>query len=328
MAERTTITQRLQIGVETVPGTPVAASVRLQSANVNITPDGGFQIIRGAGAKYPAIAALGKDFAGGSLEGGPTYTELVYFLAGLLGPATISTPGGATDARDWDWDIATYDVQDPTTLTLERGSDVQAERAAGAAITGLGIDYSRDALDLSGDVIATAFEEGFTLTSSVPDLDLIPVLPREVDIFLDDTAAGLGTTKELRVLQASWALGDRFGALWPLNSALSSYAALYETEPSGDVKLMMEADTAGMALFDTMRAGSSKFLRIAAASPTEIEAGYNYELDVDLAVKVNDIPDYSDEDGLYAVGWNMGLFHDPTWGMSGHIRLRTSLTAL
>lgn len=329
MAERTTISQRVQIGVEVTPGTAVAATRRLQSAEISISPDGGVQVIRGAGAKWPALAALGKEFAGGSLDGAPTYTELVYFLAGILGDPTITPVVGATAAYDWEWDIETYDVQDAKTLTIERGSNLQAERTTGAVLTGLGIEYNRDELSLSGDMLARAFETGFTLTAAgVTDLPLVPVLPREIDVYLDDTAAGLGTTKLLRVLSASWEMGDRFGALWPLNSALPSYAATYEIEPSADVSLTMAADAVGMGLFDTMRAGSTKFLRIGSASDTEIEAGFPYEMDVDLAVKVDDLPDYSDEDGIYAVGWNFGLFHDSDFGKAGHIRVRNGLAAL
>lgn len=328
MAERTTITQRVQVGPEVTPGTAVAATKRLQSADISLSPDGGISVFRGAGAKFPAIASIGKEFAGGSLDGTPTYTELVYFLSMLLGPATI-VQVGADNAWDWTWDIETYDVQDPKTFTVERGSSVQAEQAAGMALTALGIEYSRDELTLSGDAIAQAFTTGFTLTAAPPvvDLDLVPVLPKQVDIFLDDTAAGLGTTKLLRVLAASWELGDRFGALWPLNSALPSYAALYEIEPSADVSLTMEADATGMGLFSEMRAGDTRFLRIGSSGGV-IDGTSNYEMEVDLAVKIDDIPDFSDEDGIYAIGWEMGLFHDPTWGKAGSIRIRTSLETL
>lgn len=329
MAERTTITQRVQIGKETTPGTGVAANKRLQSLSIDLSPDGGIDVFRAAGAKFPALASLGKEFAGGDVEGQPTYTELVYAVAGILGAPTISTPGGATTARDWDWDINTYAVQDPQTYTVERGSSVQAEKAVGAAFTGLGIEYSRDELNVTGSMIAQAFTTGITMTASPTDLDLVPILPKQVDVFLDDTAAGLGTTKLLRALAASWSLDDRFAGVWPLNSALPSYAALIETEPSAEAGLTLEADAVGMGLFSTMRAGSTKFLRISASGGADsIETGFDFEMEVDLAVKVTDIPDFSDEDGVYAVGWTFGLFGDATWGKAGHIRIRTNLAAL
>lgn len=331
MAERTSITQIVQIGVEATAGTAVAATKKLQSVGFELSPDGDVNTFRAAGSKFPAIASLGKEFAGGDISGQPTYTELVYPLSSLLGDATISTPVGATTARDWDWDIKSSAAQEGKSLTVERGSAVRAERVAGAIVPEFGIDYSRDELSLSGSLLAMAFEDGITLTNleATPSalLALIPVLPKEVDVYLDTLHTALGTTKLLRCLTASWSVGDRFGALWPLNSSLPSYATTFETEPSSEVNLTMEADASGMALLPVMRAGSTRFLRIAATGGL-IEAGFSYELVVDLACKVTDVPDYSDEDGVWAVGWNMGLFADPNWGKAGHIRLRTSLSAL
>lgn len=327
MAERTTITQQVQLGVETTPGTGVAANKLLQAMSIDLKPDGGIDVFRAAGAKFPALAVLGKEFAGGGAEGQPTYTEIVYPLSGILGPATITTPATGVLSRDWDWDISTADVQDPKTFTIERGSSIQAEKVVGAAFTGLGMEYTRDELSLTGDVIAQAFTTGATMTPAPTALALVPVLPKEVDVFLDDTAAGIGTTKLLRALDASWNLSDRFGAVWPLNSALASYAALIETEPKGECGLTLEADASGMALFATMRAGTTKFLRIKATGSI-IEGALTYELVADFAVKVTEIPDFSDEDGVYAVGWGFQMFGDPVWAKVGHIRVRTILTAL
>lgn len=326
--ERTTITQSVQLGVEVTPGTAVPANKRLQSAAVNLSPDGDITTIRASGAKFPAIAALGKEFAGGDIEGAPTYTELAYFLAGLLGDPVITTPGGATDARLWTWPISVSAVQEGKTFTLERGSSVQAERVTGAAITALGIDYTRDELSLSGEVLARAFETGATMTAAPTDLALVPMLPKEVDVFLDTTVGGIGTTKLLRALAASWNIGDRFGALWPLNSALPSYAATYEIEPSSEIGLTLEADAVGMGLQAVMRAGATRFLRIQSQSGTEIEAGFPYRLRFDAAVKVTDIPDMSDEDGLWGVGWQFGLFAGFGADLAGEISLQTSLLAL
>ena len=328
MAERTTITNGVQIGVEVTPGTAVPADKKLLSASINLGGAGDVNVIRGSGSKFPAIASLGKDFAEGDIEGAPTYTELAYFLAGLLGTPTITTPVGATDARLWTWPIHVSAVQEGKTFTVEQGSAVQAERSVGLAVTGLGIDYSRDELSLSGDVLGQAFQTGHTLTGSPTELALVPILPKEIDVYLDTTIGALGTTKLLRALTASWNIGDRFGALWPLNSALPSYATTFETEPSSEINLTLEADAVGMGLYSVLRTGVSRFLRIQALSGTEIEAGFPYRLRFDGAVKVTDVPDMSDEDGIWAVGWQFGLFSGFGTDLAGEISLQTSLLAL
>lgn len=326
--ERTIITNGIQVGVEVTPGTAVPANKKLLSAAINLTGAGDVNVIRGSGSKFPAIAALGKDFAEGDLEGGPTYTELAYFLSGLLGDPVISTPGGATDARLWTWPINVTAPQEGKSFTIEQGSSVAAERTSGAVITGLGIEYTRDELSLSGDVLARAFETGATLTAAPAEIPLVPILPKEIDVYLDSTIGGLGTTKLLRALSASWNIGDRFGALWPLNSALASYAATFETEPSSEINLTLEADAVGLGLYAVLRAGSTRFLRIEATSGQEIEAGFPYQLRFDGAVKVTNVPDFSDEDGIYAVGWEFGLFSGFGADLAGEISLQTSLLAL
>lgn len=328
MTERTVITNGIQIGVEVTPGTAVPANKKLLSAAINLSGAGDVNVIRGSGSKFPAIASLGKDFAEGDLEGAPTYTEMAYFLAGLLGDPVITTPAGATNARLWTWPIRVSAPQDGKSFTVEQGSGVAAERTVGAVITGLGIDYTRDELSLDGDVLARAFETGATLTAAPAEIPLVPMLPKEIDVFLDTTAGGIGVTKLLRALAASWNIGDRFGALWPLNSALPSYAATFETEPSSEIGLTLEADTVGMGLYAVLRAGATRFLRIQAQSATEIEVGFPYRFRFDGAVKVTDVPDFSDEDGIYAVGWTFGLFSGFAAGLAGEISLQTSLTAL
>ncbi len=328
MAERTVITNGIQIGVEATPGVAVPADKKLLSAAINLSGAGDVQVIRGSGSKFPAIAALGKDFAEGDLEGAPTYTELAYLLSGLLGDPVISTPGGATNARLWTWPIRVSAPQEGKTFTVEQGSSVAAERTTGAVISGLSLDYTRDELSLGGSVLARAFETGATLTAAPTEIPLVPMLPKEVDVFLDDTVGAIGTTKLLRALAASWDISDRFGALWPLNSALPSYAATFETEPSSEIGLTLAADAVGMGLYDVLRAGSTRFLRIQAQSGTEIEAGFPYRFRFDGAVKVTDVPDFSDEDGLYAVGWQFGLFSGFGADLAGEITLQTSLLAL
>lgn len=327
MTERTVITNGVQVGVEATPGTAVPADKKLLSAAINLSGAGDVQVIRGSGSKFPAIAALGKDYADGDIDGAPTYTELAYFLAGLLGDPVITTPVGATNARLWTWPIRVSAPQDGKSFTVEQGSGVAAERTSGVVITGLGIDYSRDELSLSGDVLARAFETGITITAAPDEIPLVPMLPKEVDVYLDTTVGALGTTKLLRALSASWNISDRFGALWPLNSALASYAATFETEPSSEINLTLEADAVGMGLYAVLRAGSTRFLRIESTGQ-EIEAGYPYQLRFDGAVKVTDVPDFSDEDGIYAVGWQFGLFSGFGADLAGEISLQTSLDAL
>lgn len=321
MPERTSITQIVQIGPEVTPGTPVAATRKLSSVAINLSPDGNINTYRASGNKFPSIAALGKEWTGGDIEGAPTYTELMYLLSGILGaPTTTDTAGGAPYTHRWD--IKTSDVQEPQAFTAEYGSSMRAHRAAGLVIPELSMEINREEASLGGSVLAKAIEDGFTLTPALSAMALRPMLPNHFSIYSDATQAAFGTTKLLRALNAEFSLGDRFSALWPINAAETSYATTYEGEPSSEFTLTMEADAAGMAYLPVMRSGDTRYVRVEAV-------GSGDDLfTMDLALKVSDMYDFSDEDGIYAVEWTFGLFADPVWGKVGEITLVNDIPAI
>lgn len=318
MAERTSITQIVQIGPEVTPGTAVAATRKLSSVAINLSPDGNVNKYRAAGNKFPSIAALGKEWTGGDLEGAPTYTELMYLLSMILGLPTTTGAGPYTHV----WDIKTSDPQDPKSFTCEYGSSVRAHRSAGLVLPELGISINREEASLSGSVMAKAIEDGFTLTAALSAMALRPMLPNQFSIYSDATQAALGTTKLLRALNADFTLGNRFSALWPINAAETSYATTYEGEPSSDLSLTVEADAAGMGYLPVMRSGDSRFIRIEAVGTGDDQ------FTMDLSVKVDDMFDFTDEDGIYAAEWEFGLFADPTWGKAGEITLVNDIAAI
>lgn len=318
MAERTTITQIVQLGPESTPGTAVAATKKLSSVQIELSPDGNIESYRASGNKFPSVAALGKEWSAGDIEGVPTYTELMHLLSGILGLPTTTGSGPYTHV----WPIKTTDVQDPKTFTCEYGSAVRAHRIAGMVVPELSIAINREEVTLGGSVMGKAIEDGFTLTAALPQIELRPMLPTQFSVYSDTTAAGLGTTKLLRALNAEFSLGDRFSALWPINAAESSYATTYEVEPSSELTLMLEADSAGMAFLPLLRAGTSRFIRLEAIGTGDDECT------IDLCVKANDMFDFSDEDGIYAAEFTFGLFDDPTWGKAGEITLVNDIASV
>jgi hypothetical protein len=157
-------------------------------------------------------------------------------------------------------------------------------------------------------------------------LPLIPILPQQFDVYLDNSAAALGTTKLLRVLSVETDMGDRFNPLWAINSANTSYATTYETKIKPQVKLEMERDAAGMALVAVMRAGSTRFMRLKATGGAIGAANYSYSMD--MALQVSDAPAFDDRDGLATLSWTLDLVHDPTWSKAIHIDVVNTQSAL
>lgn len=332
MAERTLLTERVQLGFEASAGVAATVGHRLLSANIDFSPGGDVDAFRPSGSKFPAISSIGREWSEGDLEGKPTYDEMYVWLCLNLGvPTTVVDPNAdAPTAREHTWPINASDPQEPRTATLERGSSVRAQRALHMYLNSIGVEYSRASVDLSGDVMARAIEDGIVLTAAgITDFPLIPVLPKDTSIYLDTTLGAIGTTKLLRALQAEWNLGDRFGQVWPINSALDSFAAVYETEPDAEVNLTLEADAAGMALLPVLRAGDMRYVRFQTLGPV-IAGATRYELTCDFAVKARDMPGYGDEDDLMTIEWPFGMFIDGAWGTGqvGEIKLVNTTAAI
>lgn len=325
--ERSTISQVCQLGVEATPGTPVAATRKLSTMKIEAGVRVDVKTYRPSGYKFITVAAKGKESTGAKLSGPATFTEVVYPLSGILCAPTITTPVGATDARKWAWTPNSSGEDAVKTFTIEEGSAARAHRFGYGLMTDFGLKWSRDSMDLSGSMIGRRLEDGVALSAGATGLELIPVLADGVDVYLDPTAAGLGTTKLLRHISGSFDLNNRFGPLWTVNSAEDSFTAHVELEPKAEVKLLLAADAQGMALLETLRQGDTRYLRVEATGG-QIEAGQNYGLTLDMAVKVTNISDFSDSDGLYAAEFTFELAHDESWGKALTVEVVNKLAAL
>ncbi len=437
MSERTTITQVTQIGVESTPGTAVAATKKLGATSIEPSIQAEVQTFRPAGVKFNTIAAFGKDWTEASIEGPASYTDLAYLLAGALSYAAPAQQGGTT-AYLWTF-TPSHTAEDVVkTYTVERGSAVRAGRFSYGTVNEVGISFSRESVEVSGSMLGQQYEDDvhlstnatytltanaappsagtFTLTYSgqttgaidsdatpaevetalealstigagnvevtatvaegagtlavannvytvefvntlaqaprtltgtftnltasgsialaagvvgvVPTaVALQPVLPTEVSVYLDASAAALGNTKLTRAFQAEWKIGNRFGPLWPLDSDNGSFATTIETAPEATLTLMVEADEEGMGPLAAMRAGTKQFIRIEAVGPT-IASTYTWELTLDLCGLVSEIGEFSDEDGVYAVQWTFAAAYDATWTKALTVALQNTLAGL
>lgn len=328
MPERASIFQTTQIGVESTPGTSVAASKALQSLGITLGIKPDIKTFRAAGRKYKALAVMGKEWTAGKLDGLATYSEIIYPLSSLVNYAA-PVQQGATPAYLWTFSSDTDGPDTVKTFTIEQGSSVRAHKCTYGQMVSLSGSISREEFRLSGDLIGQALTDGITMTTTPTLLDLVPILPTDFDVFTADTQAGLAAASALeRVLSVEWNLGDRFAPIWPLGTANGTgFPAMVEKEPATAVKIMMEADAAGMDLLTNMRAGSVFFLRLKAVGDL-IDTTYYYTYQHDFCLRVTGVDEFSDEDGLYAIGWNCELFHDATWGKAFEIQITNEQTAL
>lgn len=181
-----------------------------------------------------------------------------------------------------------------------------------------------------GTTPAPAFST--TTQGSGPSLRLIPIIPPQVDIYLDSGSGALGTTKLTRVLNAGFSIGNRYGPLWVLDSAQTSFVTHIETEPTLEFSITLEADAAAQhastGLVAFMRDSSTKFLRLKAVGPA-LENGADTNLfQLDLAGKVTKSSDFKDQDGVYAIEYTFTGVHDGGWGKAFEITLQNRYATL
>lgn len=334
MPERSTVSQLVQVGIETTPGTPVAATKKLTA--LSIDPSASFEIdrFRPRGYKFDTLTATNKESVEADLEGQPTYSEIIYPLSSLLTtPVTTQIMDGATPTGAYRhiFTPAVSAEDTPKTLTVEVGSSFRAHRFAYGLVTEMGLSFSRDEVSLDGAMIGTKLEDGITLTSSgVTTVDLVPILPTQIDVYMDNAFGGLGTTKLGRVLSTEVSIGDRYNPLWVLDSAKESWVAHIETAVDATMSIVMEADAQGMALLQAARSGDTRFFRMKATGP-EIYDGavtVNYLFQIDLAGKIDDVGDFSDADGVYAVEFTFRIVYDGSWTKALSIEVINKLAAL
>lgn len=326
MPERASLHQGVQVGVEVTPGTAVSANKKLQSISIDPSISADIKTFRPMGGKFSTLAAIGKEWTKAKLSGQLVYTDVVYLLSSCMSYAAPAQQA-ATAAYKWTFAPGQSDVDTVKTFTVEAGGSVRAHKMAYGLCNQFGYKITRDEANVSGEMMGQRLTDGITLTASPTSLALQPVLPTQVNVYLDGASGDLGTTQLLRALAVDFELADRFGPVWPLDSSQASYATHVETEPKATFKLLMEADSVGMGLLTHMRSSAKRFLRVAATGPV-IEGAYNYSFIHDLCGIVSEVSEFSDQDGVYAIEWTFNVTYDATWTKAMQLEVINTLTGL
>jgi hypothetical protein len=174
-----------------------------------------------------------------------------------------------------------------------------------------------------GTFAATAGTAGAAPT----EVPAVPIVPKTIDVFVDLTAAGLGTTQMNRGYNVGIKLGNRNLPVWALKSSATSWDGRAPGVPSSALSLTLGCDTQGTNFLTQLRAGQPIFFRVQATGPL-ISGGGNCSLVWDSCMLINKPHAYSDESGVYAVKLEGVFSHDSTWGKALNVVLVNALAAL
>ncbi len=328
MAERTQVTQVAQIGVEATKGTAVATTKQLPSFSVITGIDGDSTMINQAGLKFPTQFAPGKDFSTAKWSGIPSHDELIYILSSLM-VAVAGVQQGATTAWLWTFTISGSTEDTIKTYTVENGSSVRAHKFPYGLFTELSLKGDRSKITADATMIGQLTTDGITLTAGNTVVLQQPLLAKEIDVSIDTTSAGLGGTKFTRVLKWECNIKNRFGPLWTVDSTATSWAVHVELPINATIKVLVEADAAGMGLLADWRAGNKKFIRIKDTSPVLAGTAFPYATTIDMCGVMTGPPkEFSNSDGVYAIEFEFGAVFDATWAKAITIAIMSKTTAL
>lgn len=293
--------------------------------------------LRPEGTKYALLQILGKEWTEADISGMAVYTELPYAFASVISaPVVTSILDGATPtgATRWVFRSNTFGDDAPQTFTVEQGSSFRAHRFSHAIIPEYTWEWSREEIELGGTMIGRAIEDGVTLTASPTLLPQVPVKPDQLSVYLDDTAAGIGGTKQTRVLKGECNISDRYSPLWVVDAAQPSFVSTVETEPTVEFKVLQMADSQAAVNAIAMRAGTTRFMRLRGVgsqiyAPTVgLPQGVSHQVTWDMAGQVSDISPFEDEDGVFAVEYTFTTVHDPAWERAFQVEVITTTSAL
>jgi len=321
MSEKASIFQTVQVGIETTPGTPVAASKKLLACSIVPSVKVEAEPFRAAGNKYSSLVSLNKEWTEAKLEGRLTYNEILYLLSSLLSKPTPTLQG--TGTYKWVFSSDTAGEDAGKSLTVEQGDATTAWRSAGVRVAGLKFSFSRNEITMDGDAVGEPLETGITLTASPTSMTPRVVLPTQLSLVMEDKQADLATgTPITRGFSLEWSLLNKIGLVWPIGGDPFTV----ETEPTLEAVLKLATDSVGMGLLTKMRTGSTKWFRLEAEGAT-IESTYKYTFRIDFPGIISDVGEFSDEDGVYLIEYTLTGVHDATWAKAFEITVINDVAA-
>ena len=268
--------------------------------------------------------------------------DAVYSLAidGTVSGGTFTLTYSAQTTGAIDYDATAAEVQ--TALEALSNIGVGDVRCTGGPldsdpviITFTG-DLGDQTITLTGTFSSLTAAPGTSAVTSaqvgqaINTLSALPVIPGNVNVYYDTTYGNIGTTKLTRVFEADVNISSRFSPMWVLDSSQTSFAATVETAPEVTARLKLAANQVGMGFLDTIRTGTTGYLRIESVGPAlpAPDAGNNYLFRVDMAVKVESPDNMGDMDGAMSVDWSFRAVDDSDFGGAYQFTVQNLTTAL
>lgn len=317
-----------QFGVESTPGSGVAANKKLDSFGVTIQAQGEADTYAPVGSKLNTLTIPpGERWCTAAIDGRLTYSQAPYLLSSAIKTTTASTPTGGTNTRLWIFDLAKNSADAVRTFTVEVGDSTRAQKFNYGFVNELNLEMSKQQALVSGSMIGRALQDDVTITAGPTEVANTPVFPHNFKVYFADTQAGLDAATALVLpFKASFKIGTRHNTLMAMDGS-TSFADIVEVKPSVELSLTLAADDQGYGPLAKLTSGAKQFIRVKNEGDT-IEGSLKYLFQIDFCGAVSKYPSQAELNGALTVEWNFIELYDSTWGKSFEVRVQNVLASL
>lgn len=279
--------QRPQLGVETVYGTGVAATIALSSSEATLQRKVASSAKQATGYILPVEVQIGKEWSEVKLKTTPSYN---------VAAGTASKVGGDLDHLLYSIDSDA--AVDPVTLTQVHTVETGGHSVPGCVVTGWELTGNQDDMSMNFDLI------GKKAIVQAATGSLTPVVPTA---FLPSTVAiTLATVAIPKLLSYRISCSNLWAVAHFLGSA--DVANIIQTAGNGEFEVMFEANAANLALLADIGAGSFAVLWKVETGTTPSKMTFSLA----FSVQFGEPNAFSDSGGVYAVGMKGTIVSDVT----------------
>lgn len=264
-------------------------------------------------AALEALSTIGAGNVGVTAlaDGGPYTVSFQNALAGVSGALTADGSGltggtlpdvttastGATATRRWTFVPSMTAEDEFQTFTVEKGQGTNGQRFTFASLIELALDFVVRSAGMKGQFIGQELEDGATMTPDPTDIEVKPVSPNTLSVYIGNTVLGL--EKLLQCYKASWSVKERRKARFTLEEDEPSFSGLVEGAFQQAGMILIEQDeNVANDLMDDLRNKQTKLVRIVMHGP-QIESGYRYRIQITFSCRLTQ-PKRQDDEGVFS----------------------------
>ncbi len=258
-AERITINQKTQFGLESTAGTDVACSKVFEAVDVNMGVQIDINKKRAMGRRFPRLVTVGNEMMGLKYSGKPTFDEMLYLWANTLGNVSPTAQGAA--GKLYTLVAALTGPQSPQPFSLQQGDTVRAHKVNFGVFTDHTLHISKTDNDISGSGFSHPIQDSAVLTSS-PTVVAAQAISKPMWAFFNDsTSPNCGSTMAVTPLDIELGYGGAYGPLYAINRS-GQFKNIVDLEPQTHFAVLFEADSEGMGYLPGVRLGSKQYQRL------------------------------------------------------------------